>query len=91
VHPQVCASDVDTIKTSPVASAYGHVVCFTIRASVDDKVKHGRIDKYDVVHRKVVRFLNTEKTGAVSLAVLVILVTVACLTSVRCGIRPTIM
>jgi len=78
VYPAVGTGDVDTVETTPVASADRHVVGFAVRAVVDYEVEHGRVDKNYVVDPKVGRFLNAKKTRAISLAVLVVLVTIAC-------------
>lgn len=77
VYPAIRTSDINTVETTPVTSADRHIVGFAVCAIVDYEVEHGCVDKDYVVDSKVGRFLNAEKTGAISLAVLVVLVTIA--------------
>jgi len=81
MYPAVGTGDINTVETTPVASADRHIVGFAVCAIVDYEVEHGCVNKNDVVDSKVGRFFNAKKTGAISLAVLVVLITIAC----NCG------
>ena len=74
MNPNVCADDINAIETTPIATTDGHIVGFTIRNSVQDEVKHGCVDEDDVMYREVVGLLYTQETGAIALAIFVILI-----------------
>jgi len=74
VDPDIGADDVDAVKTALVSAANGHVVGFAVGDGVHDEVEHRRVHEDDVVDGEVVCLLDTQETGAVTLAVLVVFV-----------------
>ena len=76
--PDVGTNNIHTIKTTPISTTDSHVVCFAIGDRVHNEVEHGGVDEDDVVDGKVVGLLDTQETGAIALAVLVILVSKTC-------------
>ena len=78
MNPDICAHDIEAVEAAPVAAPNDHVVRLAVCDGVHDKVEHGRVDKEDVVDGEVVCLLDTQETGAVALAVLVVLVSETC-------------
>jgi hypothetical protein len=76
VNPDVVTKDIYTVETAPIGTTDSHVVGLTVVALVHNKVEHGRINKNNVVNGEVFCLFNAKETGTVSLAVLVVLVTV---------------
>ena len=77
VDPDVAAPYIDTVETTPVAAANGHVVCLAVGDGRHDEVEHRRVDESDIVDGKVGALFNSEETRTVPLAVLVVFVPVA--------------
>jgi len=59
VNPDISSAHIHPIKTALVTTTNRHVVRLAIGARLDNKVKHGRINKFDVVNGEVARLLNT--------------------------------
>lgn len=57
--PDIGTSDIDAVETAPVCTADSHIVGFAIGDSIQHEVKHGCVDKGDVVHGEVVSLLET--------------------------------
>jgi len=74
VNPDVRANNVKAVETAPITTTDSHVVRLAVGNSVHNEVKHGCIDKSNVVHGEVVGLLDTQETGAVALTVLVVFV-----------------
>ena len=78
VDPDVSAYDIDAVQAATVPAADDHVVRLAVGDGVHDEVEHGRVDEEEVVHGEVVRLLDAQQTGAVALAVPVVLVSETC-------------
>jgi len=59
VNPDISSAHIHTIKTAFVTTTNRHVVRLSIGTRLDNEVKHGRIDKFDVVNGEVARLLDT--------------------------------
>jgi hypothetical protein len=75
VHPDIGASNINTVQTTFVTTTDCHVVRFSVCAGVHDEMEHRSVNENDIVNREVVRLFNTEETSTVSLAILVVFVT----------------